>query len=217
VLDHDFSIVGFQEMQSNQRAAFMSRTGGKFGLFPGGSQRSGDGDNSIAWRLDTWDLIKSDTLATQYFSGKNRNIPILLLRNKQTGIEAYFTNFHNPADKFGNAQRYRNVDKKRQVALFNQLNKSGKPVFVTGDMNEHRTWACEIVTGSDMHVAAGGDGRNGCSVSTNRIVDWIGASYDVSFTNYVEDRGNVVDYLTDHPIISTDATIDTRDFPRSLS
>lgn len=216
VLDHGFSIVGFQEMQSNQRSTFLSRTGGRWGLYPGGSQRSGNGDNSIAWRLDTWQLIKTDGIQIPYFHGAERTIPVLLLKNKQTGIKAWFTNFHNPADKFGPAQKWRNIAKSRQVALFNQLNATGLPVFFTGDMNEHRTFACEIVTGSDMHVAAGGDGRNGCSVQTNRIVDWIGASYDVQFSNYTEDRSSVVDYLTDHPIIYTDATIDSRDFPKSL-
>jgi hypothetical protein len=217
VLDHGFSIVGFQEMQSNQRSTFLNAVDGKWGLLPGGSQRSGDGDNSIAWRKDTWKLIKADSVSIPYFSGKPRNIPVLLLKNKQTGITAYFTNFHNPADKFGNAQHWRNIAKQRQVELFKSLAKTGRPVFVTGDMNEHRTWACEIVTGSDMRVAAGGDGRGGCSVQTDRIVDWIAGSYDVQFSNYFEDRGPVVDYLTDHPIIYTDVRIDSRDFPRAVA
>ncbi|RNL60657.1 hypothetical protein EFK50_20320 [Nocardioides marmoriginsengisoli] len=216
VLDHGFSVVGFQEMQSNQRSTFLNKVNNTWGLLPGGSQRSGDGDNSIAWRKDTWQLVKADSVSIPYFSGKPRNIPVLLLRHKQTGIEAWFTNFHNPADKFGNAQKWRNIAKQRQVALFNDLAKTGRPIFVTGDMNERRSWACDIVTGSDMKAAAGGDGRNGCSVQTNRVVDWIAGSYDVEFSNYYEDRGPVVDYLTDHPIIGVDVKIDSRDFPRAV-
>lgn len=216
VLDHEFSIVGFQEMQANQRSTFLSRTGGRFGLYPGGSQHSGDGDNSIAWRLDTWKLIKTDGISIPYFGGRPRTIPILLLKNKQTGIEAYFTNFHNPANVHGPAGKWRAIATQRQIALFNQLNRTGKPVFVTGDMNDHRNWACQIVTGSPMQMAVGGDGRNGCSVTTNRIVDWIGASLPVQFSGYTEDRSSVVNYLTDHPIIYTDAKIDSRDFPKSL-
>ncbi|MFL6154899.1 MAG: endonuclease/exonuclease/phosphatase family protein, partial [Marmoricola sp.] len=216
VLDHSISVVGFQEMQSVQRSTFLSRTGNAYGLYPGGSQRSGDGDTSIAWRKDTWDLVDASTVSIPYFHGRPRNLPVLLLRNKQTGIRAYFTNFHNPADKYGNAQGLRNIGKKRQIALFQDLNKKGYPVFATGDMNEHRSWACEIVGPSDMRAAAGGDGRNGCSVSTNRIVDWITGSYDVTFSNYTEDRSGLVASITDHPVIYTDVRIDSRDFPKSV-
>lgn len=215
VLDRGLSVVGWQEMQGDQRSRFLSATGGKWGLYPGGSKRSGDGDNSIAWRKDTWDLVKTDTIPIPYFGGRPRNIPILLLRNKQTGIAAYFTNFHNPADKFGNAQHWRNIAKARQVALFNELQAQGFPVFATGDMNERRSWACQIVTGADMRAAAGGTGRDGCGVSTNRVVDWIVGSHDVEFSNYVEDRG--LGHITDHPVIYTDAKIDSRDFPRAVS
>jgi hypothetical protein len=217
VLDHDFSIVGFQELQAVQRATFMSETTDKFGLFPGGTKPSGDGDTSIAYRLDTWKLISATTIPMPYFYGETRNLPILLLRNKQTGIKAYFTNFHNPADVHGPAAKWRAIDKTKQIALFKNLEKSGYPVFVTGDMNEHRTWACSIVGPDDMRMAAGGDGRNGCTVQTNRIIDWIGASYDVTFSNYVEDRSPLVASITDHPIISTDVRIDSRDFPKSVS
>lgn len=215
VLDRGMSVVGWQEMQGDQRARFLSATGGKWGLYPGGSKRSGDGDNSIAWRKDTWELIKTDTIPIPYFGGRPRNIPILLLRNKQTGIAAYFTNFHNPADKFGKVQHLRNIAKERQVNLFNELQAQGFPVFVTGDMNERRTWACQIVTGADMRAAAGGTGRDGCGVTTNRVVDWIVGSHDVDFFNYVEDRG--LGHITDHPVIYTDAKIDSRDFPRAVS
>jgi hypothetical protein len=217
VLDHDFSIVGFQELQAIQRATFMNETKGKFGLFPGGTKPSGDGDTSIAWRLDTWQLVSSTTIPMPYFYGETRNLPILLLRNKQTGIKAYFTNFHNPADVHGPAGKWRAIDKVKQIALFKNLEKSGYPVFVTGDMNEHRTWACSIVGPTDMRMAAGGDGRNGCTVQTNRIIDWIGASYDVTFSGYTEDRSALVASITDHPIIYTDVRIDSRDFPKSLS
>ncbi|MCW2855389.1 MAG: hypothetical protein JWR52_1004 [Marmoricola sp.] len=216
VVQNGLTIVGFQEMQTNQRAAFTQATQGAFGLYPDNHLRNSDGDNSIAWRLDTWDLVKAASIRIEYFGGANRNMPILLLRNKQTGIEAYFTNFHNPADVYGPAGQYRAVDKLREIALFNQLARTGLPVFVTGDMNEHRTWACDIVTATTLHVAAGGDGRHGCTVTDDQTIDWIGASDAVGFENYYSDRSALVRALTDHPINSTDVTINAADFPRSL-
>ncbi|MCW2752851.1 MAG: hypothetical protein JWQ32_262 [Marmoricola sp.] len=216
VVQSGFTIVGFQEMQPDQRAAFTQATRGAFGLYPDNKLGNSDGDNSIGWRLDTWDLVKAASIPIEYFGGVNRHMPILLLRNKQTGIEAYFTNFHNPADVYGPAGQYRAVDKLREIALFNQLARTGLPVFVTGDMNEHRTWACDIVTATTLHIAAGGDGRNGCSVTDDQTIDWIGASYLVGFENYYSDRSTLVRSLTDHPIVSTDVTISAAEFPRSL-
>lgn len=214
VLDRDISLVGFQEMQGDQRARFLSETNGNWGLFPGGSQRSGDGDNSIGWNKKVWTLVKADTTPIPYFHGRDRNIPVLLLKNKQSGVSVYMTNFHNPADVRGNQQRWRNVATQRQITLFRALGKTGIPILVTGDMNERTEWACPILTGADMRAAIGGHGRDGCSVVRNPFVDWIVGSYDLEFTNYTAD--NSVKTITDHPVIISDVTIDSRDFPRSV-
>jgi hypothetical protein len=215
VLSHDMSLVGFQEMQGDQRNVFLNETKGKWGLYPGGSAHSGDGDNSIGYRLDTWELKDSFTLDTPYFSGRIRHHPVLLLRNKQTGISIYLLNVHSPADKFGNAQGWRNVTTAREIELFNRLAKKGLPIFITGDMNERNTWVCKVVTGSDMRAAIGGDGRNGCTVPHNPFVDWIAGSYDVTFKNYTAD--NHVGAISDHPVVYVDAVINSRDYPRSVS
>ncbi|MCW2783614.1 MAG: hypothetical protein JWP74_131 [Marmoricola sp.] len=216
VLDNKISIVGFQEMQENQRATFLNVTHDKYALYPGNQLRVQDGDTSIAYRLDTWKLIHATTVTMPYFHGEPRSLPVLLLRNRQTGIEIYMTDFHNPADVHGPAGRWRSADKVIQIALFKQLEKTGRPVFVAGDMNEHRTWACDILGPTDMRVAVGGDGRNGCSVTTNRIIDWIAASYAVQFVNYNETQNALIESITDHPVIYADAKIDSRDFPRSV-
>lgn len=215
IVQRDISIVGFQEMQGDQRARFLSATNGKWGLFPGGSQRSGDGDNSIGWKKDVWELVKAETTRIPYFHGRDRNIPVLLLKNKQSGISIYMTNFHNPADVRGNQQHWRNVATQRQIVLFNALAKTGLPILVTGDMNERTEWACPILTGADMRAAIGGHGRGGCSVVRNPFVDWIVGSYDVEFSNYTAD--NNAKSITDHPVIISDVKIDSRDFPKSVS
>jgi endonuclease/exonuclease/phosphatase family metal-dependent hydrolase len=215
ILDRGFSIVGFQEMQSDQRAAFVNKTDGAWELYPGGTQHSGDGDNSIGFRKDTWELLNASSIATPYFYGRTRHHPVLLLRNKQTGIRIYVVNFHSPADKHGNAQKWRDITTTREIGLYNQLAKQGIPILVTGDMNERNTYGCRVVTESDMRAAIGGDGRNGCTVPHNPFVDWILGSYDVTFSHY--DPDNNVGSITDHPVISVDATVNSRDFPKSVS
>jgi len=219
VLDNDIDLVGFQEMQADQRNAFMGATGGQFGLYPGSSLRSMDGENSIAYRLDTWELVKADSVPIPYFGGRPRNMPVLLLRNKQTGITSYFTNFHNPADtgEFGRQGRWRSAATAREATLFSQLKNDGYPLFVTGDMNDQQSWFCAVAGAGDLKAAAGGEGaRNGCDVAGGFRIDWIAGSHDVQFSNYREDKSGLVAWMTDHPVMVTDVTIDAANFPKSV-
>jgi len=218
VLDNNIDLVGFQEMQADQRGAFMGATGGRFALYPGNELRSGDGENSIAYRLDTWELVKADTVSIPYFGGNPRNMPVLLLRNKQTGITAYFLNFHNPADtaEFGKQGRWRAVATDREVSLLSQLKDSGYPIFVTGDMNDRGPWFCSVApAGNLVAAAATAFGQSGCSIPGFRI-DWIVGSQGVDFSNYHEDRSGLVAWMTDHPVAISDVTIDAATFPKSV-
>ena len=220
VLDNDIDIVGFQEMQADQRSAFMNATGGRFALYPGNELRSMDGENSIAYRLDTWELVKANSIPIPYFGGRPRNMPYVLLKNKQTGITAYFANFHNPADtgEYGKQGRWRVAATAREADLFASLRTEGYPLFVTGDMNEQQPWFCAVAGPGDLKAAAGGEGgRDGCSVADGFRIDWIAASHDVTFSNYHEDRGGVVAWMTDHPVVITDATVDAVDFPKAVT
>ena len=219
VTDNNIDLIGFQEMQSDQRNAFMNATGGRYALYPGDELRSGDGENSIAYRLDTWELVKADSIPIPYFGGRPRNMPILLLRNKQTGITAYFTNFHNPADtaEFGKQGRWRAAATDREVALFSQLKNDGYPVFVTGDMNDRGPWFCAVSPAGDLVAAAAtAFGQSGCSIPGFRI-DWIAGTEGVQFANYREDKSGLVAWMTDHPVVSTDVTIDAANFPKSVA
>jgi hypothetical protein len=219
VLDNDIDLVGFQEMQADQRSAFTNATGGQYALYPGNELRSMDGENSIAYRTDTWELVKASTVPIPYFGGRPRNMPVLLLKNKETGIAAYFTNFHNPADtgQFGKQGRWRVAATAREASLFGALRPEGYPIFVTGDMNEQESWFCTVAGPGDLKAAVGGEGaRDGCSVPGGFRIDWIAASHDVVFSNYREDRSGVVAWMTDHPVIVTDATVDSAAFPKAV-
>jgi hypothetical protein len=219
ILANDIDVVGFQEMQGDQRSTFRQATGGRYGLYPGDQLRALDGENSIAYRLDTWKLVKADTVPIPYFGGRIRNMPVLLLRHKESGIAAYFSNFHNPADtrRYGPQGGNRAAAKAREAALFADLRETGYPVFATGDMNERQSWFCAVAGPGDLIAAAGGEGaRDGCSVAGGFRIDWIVGSHDVEFSNYREDTSGTVQWITDHPVIITDATIDAADFPKAV-
>ncbi len=143
---HNISVVGMQEFQPNQRATFQNRAGG-WAMYPGLSMGRRAGENSVAWREDTWEMVKPGLIPIPYFNGRIRPMPYVLLRHKATGVQAYFSTFHNPANIGGNMQRFRNEATRRQVGLFNRLEGTGIPQFVTGDMNERAEYFCRV-TGS---------------------------------------------------------------------
>jgi hypothetical protein len=146
-------------------------------------------------------------------------MPILLLRNKQTGITANFTNYPTPADtgEFGPHGRGRAAPPDREVALFSQLKNDGYPLFVTGDMNDRGPWFCAVAPAGDLVAAAAtAFGQSGCTIPGFRI-DWIAGSQGVQFSNYREDRSGLVAWMTDHPVAITDVTIDAANFPKSVA
>jgi hypothetical protein len=213
---HQVSVVGFQEFQPNQRQAFRSRAPG-WAMYPGLSLDNRAGENSVAWRLDTWELVKPATVPIPYFNGRIRPMPYVLLRNKQTGIQAYFSTFHNPADvrQFHNQGRFRNVATAREITLFNQLQRSGVPQFVTGDMNDRGGYFCRITGATPLIAAAGGSNSGGCVVPRPTQIDWIFGSPGVQFSGYGIDRSALVRRTTDHPVVYTTVAIDSLKFKNS--
>ena len=211
---HQISVVGFQEFQPNQRAAFRSRAQG-WEMYPGLSMGRRAGENSVAWRSDTWEMVRPGLIPIPYFNGRIRPMPYVLLRNKQTGVLAYFSTFHNPANIGGNMQRFRTEATTREIRLFNQLEPQGIPLFVTGDMNERSEYFCRVTGGTDLKAAAGGSTGGACAPPKPTQIDWIFGSPDVAFHDYVIDRSPLVRRTTDHPVVVTGVTIDALRFPKS--
>ena len=211
---HQISVVGFQEFQPNQRAAFRSRAKG-WEMYPGLSMGRRAGENSVAWRSDTWEMVRPGLIPIPYFNGRIRPMPYVLLRNKQTGVQAYFSTFHNPANIGGNMQRFRTEATTREIKLFNSLETQQIPQFVTGDMNERDEYFCRITGSTPLLAAAGGSNSGGCAPPKPTQIDWIFGSPGVQFTNYVIDRSPLVRRTTDHPVVVTGVTIDALKFAKS--
>ena len=145
---HRVDVAGFQEMQASQLTKFLQITAGAWALYPGFTLRARDSENSIGWRTDKFDLVQATTVNIPYFNGTPRPMPIVLLREKATGLMPYFTNFHNPAD----TAQYRNQGKWRAEATRDRDRAaqparppSGIPRFMTGDMNERAPYFCRVV------------------------------------------------------------------------
>ncbi len=219
---HQADVVGFQEMQADQLNAFMNATGYRYDAYPGFRLGRLNTENSLAWRKDTWELVSARTLSIPYFRGHPRLMPVVLLRNPETGIEVWFANFHNPADTphWGNNSRWRAEATDREAALVNELRASTKlPVLLTGDMNDRAGYYCALTTRTDMHAALGGTSGTssaGCQPPGNRYVDWIFGSDDVMFTGYWEDDGPLVRRTSDHPMVYGRAHLQGEDTTRTV-
>lgn len=202
---HGVDIVGFQEMEPNQKKAFQRMAGDQYAIYSGSKGGKPDPANSIAWDKSKWDLVKGDSVAIPYFNGNIRKMPVVLLRNKKTGQETYVANFHNPADtkRFHHQEKYREQAERIQVALANRLRKTGRPVIITGDMNERDDYHRAMTKGSPgMHASNMKNGR-----LKNPGIDWIFGSPNVTFSRHVRDRGALVQRTTDHPMIISRARI----------
>jgi hypothetical protein len=200
---HGSDVVGFQELQGGQLATLQRHTNLDF--YPGFQLRQRDSENSIGWRRDTWVAVEKHTIGIPYFNGHRRAMPYVKLRNLSTGLEAWFANFHNPADtnQYHHQQRWRDRATGIEVALANHLIRDGGdiPVFFTGDMNERSEYFCRFTGGAPMIAARGGSHVGGCNPARPRAVDWIFGSQGVTFTGYYEDRSHLVDITTDHPVV----------------
>ena len=216
---HHIDVAGFQELQAPQLTKFLAITKGEWAVYPGLQLNRIDSENSIGWRTDKFTLVSSTTLTIPYFDGHPRRMPLVLLRDKTTGMLAYFANFHNPAEtaKYRNQDRYRAAATTIEIALQNALYRRGIPRFMTGDMNERAPYFCRVTAESPVVAARPTSVRRdgACYAGRPRSVDWIFGARKVDFSNYVEDRSPLVGKTTDHPVIVSDVTVSPAKLPRA--
>jgi hypothetical protein len=213
---HRVDLVGFQELQSDQMRELLRVTGGAFATYPGPGASARSGENAVAWRTDTWQLVRPGSVSIPYFNGSPRPMPVVLLRHRATGVQVYLANFHNPADtsQYRHQQRWRDQATAAEITLANRLRSTGVPLLVTGDMNEREEYFCRMTAGAPMTAARGGsNGPSGCRAERPRAVDWIFGSTGVRFDGYAEDRSPLVDQTTDHPVIVSGVTVVSEAFP----
>jgi Endonuclease/Exonuclease/phosphatase family len=205
---HGSDVIGFQELQGVQLASLRRHTDLDF--WPGLAMSPRDSENSLAWRRDKWTPVEEATIRIPYFDGGPRVMPVVRLRSRSTGLEAWFANFHNPADtkRFHHQQRFRTRATLIETRLANQLiTRTGLPVFVTGDMNERSSFFCRFTARTPMVAARGGSNTGRCLPRGPGGIDWIFGSQGVQFSNYQVDDSHLVDITTDHPVVSVHVRI----------
>ncbi len=207
---HRVSVVGFQEMQLPQYRKFQQVDGTTWGMFPGKSFGTAAMANNVAWRKADWALVESRTIVVPYFHGNPIRKPLVLLQNLHTGQQAWFLNTHNPANKKGAAQKWRNKAVAIEADTVNALHEETPdvPVFFTGDMNDRAKFFCPITAATTLKSANGGSNDGGtCTVPRPTQIDWIMGSPQVSFSGYTALKDALVRKTTDHPMVYATASL----------
>ena len=201
-------VVGLQEFQLQQYNKWVKKASATYDIFPGYIDTIGFLRNSIAWRKDKFRLVSTSWVKLPYFKGEVLRMPLVLLQSIQTGQQIYFMNFQNPADTRGNAEKWRLLGQRLQIALVNQLKASnGLPIVWTGDMNAKKQVFCRVTKQAGMISASGGIRTDStCQPPAGMVVDWIFGS-KVAFSNYQQDRSRKVVRTTDHHMLMTDVLV----------
>jgi endonuclease/exonuclease/phosphatase family metal-dependent hydrolase len=200
------SVAGLQEFEHPQHAAVQQSAPG-WDVFPGMTRGLSSLANSIVWRSDVWEFVRGHTIPIPYFNGNPKPMPYVLLRHVGTGREVWFANFHNPASTRGPAAHWRREAVRRESGLADRLAATGRPVILTGDMNDRAEFFCPMTATSQMHAANGGSRGAPCKPPANMRIDWIMGSADVDFSDYAVRDDALVDRTSDHPFIVSSVTI----------
>jgi len=212
LLAHKVEIVGFQEMQNDQRAVIENLVGDRYAMFPGASMSERESVNSIAWDVNRWEAVDSQTVDIPYFHGAIRKMPVVRLQNRSNGAQIWVGNFHNPSDAEGQNEQWRQRAEQIEIQLANNLIAQDHiPVLFTGDFNEREDVFCPMVGQTPLTSANGGTSENGsCSPPNPTYIDWVFGT-GVTWISQLADKSALVHRTTDHPMIVVHAMLQPPD------
>ena len=206
-------LVGFQEFEPQQYAAFKSLMGSRWSIAPGLDAPGEAQSKAIAWRTADWTLVSKTTFMSPYFGGQMQARPLIQLRHNVTGQLVWVMNTHNPANTRGNAQKYRDQAERIQANVVNTLRRQSPdvPVIFVGDMNDKERFYCPMTYLTELESASGGyhvDRPGGACEPTKPVsIDWIMGTAPLAWSGYTVLSKGLIEKTTDHAMISATATV----------
>jgi endonuclease/exonuclease/phosphatase family metal-dependent hydrolase len=194
-------VGGMQEVQSDQLGVFLTHMPG-YSFWPASALGNNGERLQIYWRSSRFTMVDNGSV-TYVFSSQHIPLPYVLLRDRASGAEFYVITTHNSP---GGLEAQRDIATTTEIALIRQLEATGKPVLITGDMNEHTEFFCKVAEATGMVAANGGSGVGGCHLPPNPLrVDWIMGGHGVSFSDYRQDAAGL-GRASDHYYLYSTAT-----------
>lgn len=206
-------LVGFQEFEPQQYAAFTKLLGATWSITPGLDAPGPAQSKAIAWRTADWTLVSQTTFMSPYFGGQMQARPLIQLRNNATGQLIWVLNTHNPANTRGDAQKWRDQAERIQADLVNSLRRQNPniPVIMLGDMNDREKFYCPMTYLTELESASGGyheDVPGGACLPTKPMkVNWIMGTPDIFWSGYTTLEKGLIQKTTDHALVYATATI----------
>ncbi len=198
-------VGGMQEVQSDQLGVFLNRMPG-YSFWPAAALGHNGERLQIYWRSSRFTMMDQGSF-TYVFSSQHIPLPYVLLRDRVSGAEFYVITAHNSP---GGLEAQRDIATGIEISLIRQLMATGRPVFITGDMNEHTEFFCKVAMATGMVAANGGSGAGGCRLPPGPLrVDWIMGGHGASFSGYRQDGAGLA-RASDHYYLYSTATATSR-------
>lgn len=200
------SIAGLQEAQVDQMRVLTRK---RWNAYPDPRRAMNtETAQSVIWRRARWRLLEAHTFTIPFHHGQLRKQPVVRLQDRTTGRQVWVISVHMTAGGGARGARERRVGRARLVREVRRLELTGRPVVVTGDMNDHRTIFCAVTAGTSLVAASGGSNDDeGCQTPSWMRVDWIFGSPSVSWWEFRFEDGGLLDRITDHTVPVVTATL----------
>ena len=205
VTGYGIDLMGLQEVQDDQLGVFMGRLGAAgYAVWPARTMGHQGERLQIAYRTSMFELVEGHSITT-LFDHMRIPLPYALFRNRATGGEFWMMTIHNSPNGL---QTERNIARGEEIALINRLRATGKPVLLTGDMNEKDTWLCPVAASTGLVSANGGHYAGGCVMPPAPVkIDWIMGGGGATFSGYADVVGGLVSRATDHTFPHATVTV----------
>lgn len=197
--DNGVDVVGLQELENPQRDAFNRLAGSTYQLYyPGKDPR-----DAIAFRRDRFELVGSDTSVRIPYRENIRTMPVVILRDRQSGERTIVMSVHNVAGAGDKWRERRLISLRREFRGIARLREAtGLPVLFLGDFNDKREiFYCKVLSKSLFSSSVWWLAEKTCALPRRAGIDWIFGTSDVTFTGYEKQKGGLVDLASDHPIV----------------
>lgn len=203
-------IVALNEFEGPQAAVFGADPDWDLHRATGNSPlRGGDySGNAIAWRSDAWQLVRAEDEVIVPWQ-VTLHMPVLRLRNVETGRQILVMAIHNPAStkRQGNQQSARDRARGIELAAVRTLTESlDLPILVMGDMNERDAVFCHFTGAGDLEAAAGGSVGGTCRPPDYGGVDWIFGSPELVFSQFAVNR-STLGRISDHALVTSTVVV----------
>jgi endonuclease/exonuclease/phosphatase family metal-dependent hydrolase len=191
-------LVGLQELENSQKRAFQQLAGTTYQLYYPGT----DPRDAIAFRRSRFQLVGTDGVRVPYREHV-RTMPVVILRDKQTGKRTIVMSVHNVAGAGDLWVKRRAISLNRELAKIAALRTEKMlPVIFLGDFNDRREYFyCKMLTAELPSASVWWLAQPTCELPRRAGIDWIFGSPGITFTGYEKQDGGLVDEASDHPLV----------------